>query len=66
MDLAGGTPSVKEGAGGKPTTTFTLADADLVALVSGKVAPRELFQRGKLRVDGDVTVAHRLGFLKGL
>jgi hypothetical protein len=25
-----------------------------------------LYQHGKLRVDGDVSVAHRLGLLKGL
>ena len=50
----------------KPTTTFTLADADLVTLASGKATPRELFQRGKMRIDGDITVAHRLGLLKGL
>ena len=44
--------------------TLTIADADLPALASGNV--RNLYQHGKLRVDGDVTVAHRLGFLKGL
>jgi 3-hydroxyacyl-CoA dehydrogenase/3a,7a,12a-trihydroxy-5b-cholest-24-enoyl-CoA hydratase len=43
---------------------FTIADADLPALASGNV--RSLYQHGKLRVDGDVSVAQRLGFLKGL
>ncbi len=43
---------------------LTIADSDLPALASGNV--RSLYQHGKLRVDGDVTVAHRLGFLKGL
>ncbi|HVV83573.1 MAG TPA: SDR family NAD(P)-dependent oxidoreductase [Kofleriaceae bacterium] len=56
--------SVKEGVHGAPATTFTIADADLAGLAAGDV--RSLFQHGKLRVDGDVAVAHRLGLLKGL
>ncbi len=43
---------------------LTIADADLPALASGNV--KSLYQHGKLKVDGDVSVAHRLGFLKGL
>ena len=50
----------------KPSTTITISDADFAALASGKTTARDLFQHGKLRVDGDVAVAHRLGFLKGL
>jgi len=50
--------------GGDAKATLTIADADLPALASGNV--RSLYQHGKLRVDGDVSVAHRLGFLKGL
>jgi 3-hydroxyacyl-CoA dehydrogenase/3a,7a,12a-trihydroxy-5b-cholest-24-enoyl-CoA hydratase len=45
---------------------LTLADADLAALCRGEVRAQTLYQHGKMRVDGDVTVAHRLGFLKGL
>jgi 3-hydroxyacyl-CoA dehydrogenase/3a,7a,12a-trihydroxy-5b-cholest-24-enoyl-CoA hydratase len=48
----------------KVDATFIIADADLSQLAAGKV--KELYQHGKLRVDGDVSVAHRLGFLKGL
>jgi 3-hydroxyacyl-CoA dehydrogenase/3a,7a,12a-trihydroxy-5b-cholest-24-enoyl-CoA hydratase len=50
--------------GASAHTTLTVADADLPALAAGKV--RELYQHGKLRIDGDVSVAHRLGFLKGV
>ena len=39
---------------------------DLVALVTGKATAKALYQHGQLRVDGDVSVAHRLGVLKGL
>ncbi len=50
------------GAGSK--VTLTIADSDLPALASGNA--RSLYQHGKLRVDGDASVANRLGFLKGL
>jgi 3-hydroxyacyl-CoA dehydrogenase/3a,7a,12a-trihydroxy-5b-cholest-24-enoyl-CoA hydratase len=46
--------------------TLTIGDADFAALASGKANAKSLYQHGKLRVDGDVSVAHRLGLLKGL
>jgi 3-hydroxyacyl-CoA dehydrogenase/3a,7a,12a-trihydroxy-5b-cholest-24-enoyl-CoA hydratase len=56
--------------GGKdPNTvdaTLTITDADLVSLVSGKATAKSLYQHGQLKVDGDVSVAHRLGFLNKL
>jgi 3-hydroxyacyl-CoA dehydrogenase/3a,7a,12a-trihydroxy-5b-cholest-24-enoyl-CoA hydratase len=39
---------------------------DLVALVKGQATPQELYMHGKLRVDGDVRVAHNLAFLQNL
>ena len=50
----------------KVDATLTIADADFAALAGGKATAKSLYQHGKLRVDGDVSVAHRLGFLKGL
>ncbi|MBA3454455.1 MAG: SCP2 sterol-binding domain-containing protein, partial [Deltaproteobacteria bacterium] len=50
----------------KVDATVTITDADLVALTTGKATAKSLYQFGKLRVDGDVSVAHRLGFLKAL
>jgi 3-hydroxyacyl-CoA dehydrogenase/3a,7a,12a-trihydroxy-5b-cholest-24-enoyl-CoA hydratase len=50
--------------GGGSEAVLTIADADLPALAAGKM--RELYQHGQLRVDGDISVAHRLGFLKGV
>jgi 3-hydroxyacyl-CoA dehydrogenase/3a,7a,12a-trihydroxy-5b-cholest-24-enoyl-CoA hydratase len=50
--------------GGDTQLTITIADGDLPELATGTV--RALFQHGKVRIDGDVSVAHRLGFLKGL
>ncbi len=66
VHAAGATPSVTQGAAAGATATLTLADADLAALARGAASARDLFQHGRLRVDGDVSVAHRLGFLKGL
>jgi 3-hydroxyacyl-CoA dehydrogenase/3a,7a,12a-trihydroxy-5b-cholest-24-enoyl-CoA hydratase len=50
--------------GGNTVATISIADADLPALAQGNV--KSLFQHGKVRIDGDVSVAHRLGFLKGV
>jgi len=66
IHAASATPSVTQGATAGATATLTISDADLAALASGKASARDLYQHGKLRVDGDVSVAHRLGFLKGL
>jgi 3-hydroxyacyl-CoA dehydrogenase/3a,7a,12a-trihydroxy-5b-cholest-24-enoyl-CoA hydratase len=50
----------------KVDAVCTLNDADLASLASGKASAKQLFQQGKLKIDGDVSVGHRLGFLKGL
>jgi 3-hydroxyacyl-CoA dehydrogenase/3a,7a,12a-trihydroxy-5b-cholest-24-enoyl-CoA hydratase len=50
----------------KVDAVCTLDDADLVSLATGKASARQLFQQGKLKIDGDISVGHRLGFLKGL
>ena len=57
---------VKEGSMDHVDATLSIAEDDLVALVKGEASAEDLFQRGKLRVDGDVLIAHRLGFLAGL
>lgn len=45
--------------------TLTLGDDDLVALTKG-ASLRDLYQRGRVRVDGDARLAHKLTFWKGL
>ncbi len=66
LDLRAEAPGerVSEGAAEGPDSVFSIAAADLAALVRGDVHASVLFQRGKLRVDGDVGVAKRLGHLK--
>ncbi|MBK9032249.1 MAG: SCP2 sterol-binding domain-containing protein [Myxococcales bacterium] len=49
---------------GTAKTTLTLKDEDLAGLAAGDV--HGLYQHGKIRIDGDVSVAHRIGLLKGL
>jgi (3R)-3-hydroxyacyl-CoA dehydrogenase / 3a,7a,12a-trihydroxy-5b-cholest-24-enoyl-CoA hydratase / enoyl-CoA hydratase 2 len=66
VDLKNGAGSVKAGRVEKPDTTFRVKDEDLVDLVRGNETAKGAYQKGKLRVDGDVRVAQRLGFLKGL
>ena len=57
---------MREGSTKDATTTLSLEDADLAELARGTATPQGLFQQGKLRVDGDVQNAHKLGFFKGL
>lgn len=63
LDFAGG-GSVSEGTG-DAAATLTLDDDALVALTQGEPL-RELYQQGRVRIDGDVRVAHKLTFWKGL
>jgi 3-hydroxyacyl-CoA dehydrogenase/3a,7a,12a-trihydroxy-5b-cholest-24-enoyl-CoA hydratase len=65
LDLTG-TGAVREGSDVKAAARLRVDDADLVALAKDPSHARDLYQRGKLRVDGDVSVAHKLGFLKDL
>jgi 3-hydroxyacyl-CoA dehydrogenase/3a,7a,12a-trihydroxy-5b-cholest-24-enoyl-CoA hydratase len=65
VDLSSSPGSVTSGKHGTATTTLTLAEEDLVALVGGTAAAT-LHQHGKLRVDGDVRPAHKLAIFKGL
>jgi 3-hydroxyacyl-CoA dehydrogenase/3a,7a,12a-trihydroxy-5b-cholest-24-enoyl-CoA hydratase len=66
VDFSKGAGTVKEGELKEADATFTISDDDLLALAKGEASARSLFQMGKLRVDGDVMVAHRLEFLKNL
>ncbi len=58
--------TVSEGAAPNAAVTVRLDEDDLVALVKGQATTQDLYMRGKLRVDGDARVAHKLGFLQNL
>ena len=66
VDLKNQPPALKTGQTDGATTTITIDDADLAELSSAETTTQSLFQRGKLRIDGDMQPAHRLNFLKGL
>ncbi len=66
VDLKAEGGAVRIGEDKGADATLTLADQDLVSLARGESTAERLYQTGMMRVDGDVTVAHRLGFLKGL
>ncbi len=61
-----GAGAVREGTEPKAPTKLRIDDGDLVALTKDPGQVRDFFQRGKLRVDGDVRPAHKLSFLKDL
>ncbi len=65
VDATSAPATVKEGKNAAAATTFKLADEVLPELVKGHLAS-DLFQRGALRVDGDMRLAHKLGLFKGL
>ncbi len=65
VDATQSPAKIAEGDAPGATATVTLRDEDLAELARGAPA-QSLFQRGRLRVDGDVSVAHRLGLFKGL
>ena len=66
VDLKNQPPALKTGETDGATTTITIDDSDLAELCSAETTTQSLFQRGKLRIDGDMQPAHRLNFLKGL
>ncbi|MBX3207817.1 MAG: SDR family NAD(P)-dependent oxidoreductase [Labilithrix sp.] len=63
LDLTGA-GAIAEGKGAADAT-LTLGDDDLVALAKGETL-RDLYQHGRVRIDGDPRVAHKLNFWKGL
>jgi 3-hydroxyacyl-CoA dehydrogenase/3a,7a,12a-trihydroxy-5b-cholest-24-enoyl-CoA hydratase len=65
VDLTGA-GAVREGSDAKATTVLRISDGDLSAICLDPGAARDLYQHGRLRVDGDVRIAHKLGFLKDL
>jgi len=56
---------VRDGLSGEPAVTLTMSDEDLETLCSGGDL-RLLYQRGRIRIDGDVAATHRLGFMSKL
>ena len=60
VDLTADTPSVKAGKHDGPNCTITVADQDLVDIVSGKLNGQMAFMTGKLKIAGDMGLAMKL------
>ena len=66
VDMRSGEGSVTEGQSDDVAVVCSLSEEDLVALVADPSQARDLYQHGKFTILGDLTVAHRLGFMKKL
>ena len=54
---------VHEGRHDNPNVTIIMADEDLVSLMTGELDGMSAFMSGKLKLDGDMMLAQRLGSL---
>jgi len=57
IKIAGGTISVNEGQADAPDLTLKMDAGDYVDLVHGRANPMSLFMAGKVKVEGDVSLA---------
>ncbi|MGH8083282.1 MAG: SDR family NAD(P)-dependent oxidoreductase, partial [Lysobacter sp.] len=60
VDLRGGKPLILPQPADAAHVVFRLNDEDLSALFAGTARASDLFQRGRLRVDGELALAHEL------
>lgn len=66
VDAVAEPATVKAGDSEAATATIQISDEDLESLVKKEITARDLFQRGRMRLDGDYSVAQRLGLLNNL
>ncbi len=60
LEIANGTCKLVEGGVENPKTKFILSAADWVAIATGKLNPMNAFMTGKLKVQGDQSLALKL------
>ena len=58
--ISGGRCAVHEGEVAAPDVSITMADDDLVALLTGELNGLTAFMTGKIQVDGDLMLAQRV------
>lgn len=60
VKVANGEAAVAEGKSESPSITLTMDAANFVALVTGKLNGQTAFLTGKLKIQGDMTLAMKL------
>jgi len=65
VDLKNAPGGVKTGAATKADCTLTLKEEDLLSMVSGKLNGQQAFMQGKLKIQGNMSYAMKLGQLFG-
>lgn len=60
IDLKNGSGKVYKGEG-KADATITISDADFCALAEGKINGMQAFMQGKLKIQGNMMLAQKLG-----
>jgi len=60
VKIADGDASVTEGASESPNITITMTDENFVGLITGKLNGQTAFLTGKLKIQGDMTLAMKL------
>ena len=60
VKIADGDASVTEGASENPSITITMTDENFVNLITGKLNGQTAFLTGKLKIQGDMTLAMKL------
>ena len=61
IDLKADTPTLKEGKVDNADCTMTMAGSDFVDMINGTLDGQAAFMSGKLKIDGDMSLATRLG-----
>ncbi|KAM8930005.1 sterol carrier protein 2 [Pelodytes ibericus] len=64
VDVKNGKGSVSADSDKKADCTITMADADLLALMTGKINPQTAFFQGKLKITGNMGMAMKLQSLQ--
>lgn len=64
--IADGALTVSPGTHDSPSVTLTMAAADFLDLVNGKLNGQMAFMSGKLKIAGDMSLAMKLGSIFGM
>lgn len=60
VSVADGQISVAEGAPAAPTMTLKMTAEDFVAMINGELNTMAAFMQGKIKIEGDMSIAMRL------